>query len=52
MENSPWEALIFRNGNWENVLIPHVKIWECVQIILKEEEYEKEKTCEDNFYTF
>lgn len=33
MNNSPWEAAIFRNGEWENATPSTEQIWEYIQLI-------------------
>jgi hypothetical protein len=47
MENSPWDVMIFRNGEWENMTPSFDKIWEHIQLLKleekKEEKYEEEK---------
>jgi len=46
MMNDPWSAMVFRNGEWENVTPSNDKIWAHIRlIILQEQEDNKE---EDN----
>jgi hypothetical protein len=51
MDNSPWDARIFINGEWENVCPSNVEIFECLnrmRTVEKNEEDEEEEE-EDNF---
>ena len=38
MDNSPWDALIFINGEWKNVTPTDIEIFECFQRMKKEQE--------------
>lgn len=43
MANSPWEALIFINGEWENKTPSNEKIWEHIQLLKLQEIEDKEE---------
>ena len=50
MMNPPWSAMVFRNGEWENVTPSNDKIWGHIQVLKlqeKEEKDEKEDEKED-----
>lgn len=48
MMNPPWSAMVFRNGEWENVTPSNDKIWGHIQVLkLQEKEDEKENKDED-----
>ena len=38
MDNPPWDAKIFINGDWENVFPSNVEIFECLNIMKTAEE--------------
>jgi len=38
MDNSPWEAMVFINGEWKNITPSDDKIWEHIQLIKLEEQ--------------
>jgi len=41
MDNTPWEARIFINGEWENVCPTDIQIFECLQRMIKDENDEE-----------
>lgn len=44
MMNAPWSAIVFRNGEWENVTPSYEKIWQHIQLLkLQENEDKKEE---------
>ena len=43
MRNSPWEAVVFINGEWENMTPSNEKIWEHIQLLKLQEKEEQEK---------
>jgi hypothetical protein len=44
MSNSPWDTMVFINGEWENMTPSNEKIWEHIQLLkLQEKEDEEEK---------
>lgn len=51
MLNSPWEAVVFRNGEWENMTPSNEEIWAHIQLLKLEEEkdqdHEKEGKMEE-----
>lgn len=48
MSNSPWRAVVFRNGKWENMTPSSDKIWEHIQLIKLQEEGDKEEEEEED----
>ena len=50
MDNSPWDALVFINGEWENMTPSCEEIWEHIQLLKlqeKEDEEQEENTSEE-----
>lgn len=46
MDNSPWEAMVFVDGDWQNVT-PYVeKIWEHIQLLKNQEKVDKKEEVE------
>jgi hypothetical protein len=43
MDNSPWDARIFINGEWENVTPTDIQIFECIQRMKMEEKEEEQE---------
>lgn len=43
MDNSPWDARIYINGEWENVCPTNIEIFECIQRIKSGEKINKEE---------
>lgn len=43
MGNSPWDAMVFINGEWENITPSNEKIWEHIQLIKLQEQEDMEK---------
>jgi hypothetical protein len=54
MDNSPWDARIFINGEWENVCPSNVEIFECLNrmrtVEKNEEDKENEEESEESNY--
>ncbi len=51
MDNSPWDARIFINGEWKNICPSNVEIFEClnrIRTVEKNEENEEEESEESN----
>ena len=50
MGNSPWGAIVFRNGEWEYVTPSYEKIWEHIQLLKlqEKEDMEKEEEQDEN----
>ena len=48
MDNSPWEAMVFINGDWQNDTPCVEKIWEYIQLLKNQEKLDKKK--EDQEY--
>jgi hypothetical protein len=42
MENAPWTAMIFINGNWKSITPSNIEIFECIKRIKNEENEEKQ----------
>jgi len=49
MSNSPWEAVIFRNGEWENMTPSFDKIWEHIKLLKLDEEKVQYHETEEKF---
>ena len=50
MMNSPWEAVIFRNGEWENMTPSSEEIWGHIQLLkLDKEKVQDNETTEEKF---
>ena len=50
MRNLPWDALVFINGEWENMTPSYEQIWEHIQLLKlqeKEDEEQQENTSEE-----
>lgn len=43
MMNEPWSAMVFRNGEWENVTPSNDKIWGHIQVLKLQEKEDEEK---------
>ncbi len=43
MGNSPWDAMVFINGEWENMTPSNEKIWEHIQLMKLSEKEEEEE---------
>jgi hypothetical protein len=41
--NPPWSAMVFRNGEWENVTPSNDKIWGHIQVLKLQEKEDEEK---------
>jgi hypothetical protein len=48
MDNVPWQAVVFRNGEWENMTPSIESIWEYIQILKLEVEEEYKEECEED----
>jgi len=47
MDNAPWNATIFINGEWENVTPTDVQIFECIQRMKNEEKEDQKQEKEE-----
>lgn len=47
MDNSPWDAIIFINGEWKNVCPSNIEIFECLKRIKIEENNEEDEDDEE-----
>lgn len=48
MMNDPWSAMVFRNGEWENVRPSNDKIWGHIRLIILQEQQEEELEKEED----
>jgi len=47
MDNSPWDAMVFRNGDWENVNPSYESIWEQIQLMKSEDAETEDSEVDD-----